>query len=198
MVYPLPVKPVPLVTVQAVDTEIVPLPVIDRVVGPTEIKLGTVNVGEPEKTIAPCVSVRFPVDVKLPVTVVVPEWLIVRAAIVLLFPLTVPVPFSVTVMPVYALTVPNTKPVSVKAVVPGLPVDPVKSKLPKYPAVVSVGTEEPDVRNKFGATTGAPVVPTVNVFVDTIAVLNPPVPDAVKLVAVAIDKASAAAAAVVK
>ena len=69
-----------------------------------------------------------------------------------------------------------------------------KSSVLNQLAVVSVAIDEPLLSIKFGALVDdPPVVPKVNVLVADIILVNPPVPDTVKLVASAIDNTVVAA-----
>ena len=69
----------------------------------------------------------------------------------------------------------------------GVQVLPVKFRLLNQPFVVIVGIAAPEVIDKFGALVAEPfVVPNVNVLVTDASAEKPPVPDKVKLVAIAI------------
>jgi len=130
--------------------------------------------------------------------VVVPVLLIVNAAIVLVLLIIVPVPTIVAVRPVYTAPTPplNVKLFKFNAVVPGLNVVVPKFNVLNQLPVVRVVTNEPEpVNDKLGELVDVPpVVPTVTVLVtDVASVVNPPIPETVNPVAVAILKTVVAA-----
>ena len=200
---PVQVKPVAVCIVKlakfAVVVTIVILPepkLMLRVLELFELNIPVVNVN-PAKSNVPEVNVVVAVTTvdNAPANVVVPEWLIVNAAIDLPFGVIVPVPTIVAVKLVNTPPVDNVKllrfnvvPASVNAVVP-------KSNLLNQLPVVNVNTAVPEPVNvRFGEVVDVPpVVPTVKVRVISAATVNPPVPVQEKLVAFAIDSTVVAA-----
>ena len=196
---PVPVKVNPVavaidrLTVRAVvvANTILPEPnAIERVVELLELNIPVVNV-YPAKSNVPAVNVvvaLVPV-VTAPANVVVPEWLIVNAAIACPLGVNVPVPPKIAVNPVNVPPELNVKLPRVNDVVPGLNAVVPKSNLLNQLLVVIVCTVVPDPVNvKFGAlVVEPPVVPNKYVLSASAAAVKPPVPVQEKLVAVAIE-----------
>ena len=151
----------------------------------------------PAKFIVPAVCVKEPESVNAADNVTVPAPLLTtRATIVFALLVIVPVPAAVIDKLVYVPPAAKVKlPVTFTVDTAGVAVDPVKSKLLNQLPVVIVGIDAPLFIEKLGAVVMEPLAvdPHVNVPVTTIAVVNPPVPDQVKLVRSAILKTTAAA-----
>ena len=121
---------------------------IERVLLPEELNIPVVNV-YPARSSVPEVNVVVavaPTD-NAPANVVVPEWLIVSAAIVLLLLVIVPVPPMIAVSPVNVPPELSVRLLRVNDVVPGSNAVVPKSSLLKKLVVVSVCTAVPDPVN---------------------------------------------------
>lgn len=114
---------------------------------------------------------------------------IFSAAMVLPALVIVPLPTMFAVSPVYVPPVANIKELTLTVVVAGVLVVPVKFKVLNQLPLANVGTAAPLVNDKLGALVDAPpaALPKENVRVMSAAAVNPPVPEQVNPVAVAID-----------
>ena len=165
--------------------------VIVRDAVPVAENIPVVKLNPPNASV-PLVNVAVPVAVSenAEPNVVVPLVLLIVmfVKVVLALLVSVPVPTNVGVKLVNIPVADNVNPLRfnevaaiVKAVVP-------KSSLLNQLLVMSVAIEEPLINVKFGALVAVPpdVSPKRSVLVTDIVVVNPPVPDQVKLVAVGI------------
>jgi len=151
------------------------------------------------KSIVPAVIVNV-VQLSAAANVVVPAPLLIinGPSVVLVLGVIVPVPTIVVVIVVYTAPTPllNVNPFRFNEVVPGLNAVVPKFNVLNQLPVVRVVTNEPEpVNDKLGELVDVPpVVPTVTVLVtDVASVVNPPIPETVNPVAVAILKTVVAA-----
>ena len=199
---PLQVKPVTIAIDKLVAAAVVVVSVILlepklilRVFALVETKV-PVDKAAPKANV-PAVSVVVPAVLTIngPTIEVVPELLIVSAAIVPPFAVIEPVPTIVAVKLLNTPVLDNVKLLRFNVVAAS-----VNAVVPKFNAlnqlpVVSVGIAVPEpVNDRLTALVVVPpVVPNVNVLVISAAAVNPPVPIQVKPVAFAISKLSEAA-----
>ena len=180
-----------------VANTMLPVPnAILRVLELVELNVPVVNV-YPARSSVPAVNVVTAVavvNVTAPASVVVPVLLMVSVTIGRPLGVNVPVPAVVIVNPVYAPPELNVRLLTVNDVVPGSNAVVPKSILLKNPVLVIVCTAVPDPVNvKLTPLAIAPaVVAQLNDLVMSAAAVNPPVPVAVKLVAVRISRLSVA------